>query len=590
MPVYRYAWSSLALQDLTLNVPGSPTVGSTGPSIYVDVTAPTGSKADLDDYMSSKGYAFVSTDPASTPGSQSSGTILTASDYTTYAQKTTPVGADRLLIEDSTASGAKKYVSIGSLPSSSGSTLAVTQARRTTNYTMTTSWVDLDYDVTDIETDPSVVNHLAGTPDRIQVLVAGTYQITRSHEVMLSATGNVEGRVVVNDTTVINGSYTKDNVYTAETDFIFSSCIATLAANDFLTVQVQANTAGTLYSTGILIVQKLDGVKGDTGATGSGSNITVQEDGTPVTGTPHSTLNFGPGILATNTGGGVAQVALDAYPPIADIGVTDPTSPTSGVKLLSRFRTGKHMSGQIDQNGLHYTFQPALFSMNVFRWQAQGGATTVSLFGFVNTTTGTATARVPASTSFAASLKRVGYVSSTSVGSSAGTRHAVNEWWSGNAAGLGGFLYVARFNIAQVQSGMRMFVGMTNTTTALPNSNPSTWTNMVGVALDATDSTIQFMYNGASGTAIKASTGLARPTVTDVYEFRLYVPPNGGTYYWSLENLTPTAATIVEGNTAASTSVPSNATFLGPQIWVNNASTALAVAVDVISQYLESEV
>jgi hypothetical protein len=43
-----------------------------------------------------------------------------ASDFSTFTEKVTPVSADLLLIEDSAASGAKKKVQIGNLPSSGG--------------------------------------------------------------------------------------------------------------------------------------------------------------------------------------------------------------------------------------------------------------------------------------------------------------------------------------------------------------------------------------------------------------------------------------------------------------------------------------
>ncbi len=43
-----------------------------------------------------------------------------ANDFSSFSQKTTPASNDVLLIEDSAASGAKKYITIGNLPSSSG--------------------------------------------------------------------------------------------------------------------------------------------------------------------------------------------------------------------------------------------------------------------------------------------------------------------------------------------------------------------------------------------------------------------------------------------------------------------------------------
>lgn len=58
-------------------------------------------------------------------------------------------------------------------------------------------------------------------------------------------------------------------------------------------------------------MRQLRGPKGDTGATGAGSNIIVQDESITVTGGPHSTLNFtGAGVTATNGGSGVATITI----------------------------------------------------------------------------------------------------------------------------------------------------------------------------------------------------------------------------------------------------------------------------------------
>ena len=80
MPVYRYRSSSVTAAALAKVVPGTKVVGSTGPGLYVDVTADAGSKTDLDDYMAFIGWAYVSTDPATT----------VFNDFATWAAETTP--------------------------------------------------------------------------------------------------------------------------------------------------------------------------------------------------------------------------------------------------------------------------------------------------------------------------------------------------------------------------------------------------------------------------------------------------------------------------------------------------------------------
>ena len=65
---------------------------------------------------------------------------------------------------------------------------------------------------------------------------------------------------------------------------------------------------------------------------GSGSTIVVEEDGSIVSGGPHSTLNFVGGLTATDAGGGTADIApvAPAYVDYYDSGTTDVgSSPTT---------------------------------------------------------------------------------------------------------------------------------------------------------------------------------------------------------------------------------------------------------------------
>lgn len=64
--VYRYKFASLPGSELSRFVPGATVLGSTAPGIYVDVTADSAYKADLDDYMALQGWTYDSTSPATT--------------------------------------------------------------------------------------------------------------------------------------------------------------------------------------------------------------------------------------------------------------------------------------------------------------------------------------------------------------------------------------------------------------------------------------------------------------------------------------------------------------------------------------------
>ena len=103
--------------------------------------------------------------------------------------------------------------------------------------------------------------------------------------------------------------------YTAGTDNTCgSSQIVTLADGDVLRLRGQIITGtGTIVTLagGVSLTIMAPGSTGPTGPTGAGSNIIVQDSGGTVSGGPHSTLNFVGELSASNSGGGVAQVAVN---------------------------------------------------------------------------------------------------------------------------------------------------------------------------------------------------------------------------------------------------------------------------------------
>jgi hypothetical protein len=189
--------------------------------------------------------------------------------------------------------------------------LSAVQARRSTVLNgIPLTWTDLNFDTTDFENDSTVIEHLApGTPDRIEVKEAGTYEIYY----FLSADDEVQGRVRINDSVVIPGTTQQsgdpgdsNNVVTPLSVKVY----ATLAANDFLTVQIQAaTTAENLFTDALFLVKKLEGAQGEQGLPGSGTEIIVNDEGA-LLGT-FDTLNFtGTGVTATDAGGGVADITV----------------------------------------------------------------------------------------------------------------------------------------------------------------------------------------------------------------------------------------------------------------------------------------
>jgi hypothetical protein len=271
--------------------------------------------------------------------------------------------------------------------------------------------------------------------------------------------------------------------------------------------------------------------------------------------------------------------------------VSAPATPAGDtITLLSRDVASREMLSVVPPEGNEYQLQAWWARHFTGKFQPTGSGTAVALFGAANSATGTATARSPAATNLFTSLIRIGYVSASTAGSSAGTRQGLANFWRGNAAGRGGFTYVARFGISDASfvSGSRTLVALSATTGAFSNADPSTFLNFIGVGNDAGQTTLRIMSNDGSGTATATDLGANFPcnTVsTDVYELVLYAPPNGSRVDYQVTRLN--TGDVATGS--ITTDLPSSTTFLSPQIWRNNGATASAVGIDVMSWTIETD-
>jgi len=271
-------------------------------------------------------------------------------------------------------------------------------------------------------------------------------------------------------------------------------------------------------------------------------------------------------------------------PTYADLSNLQP--PSDGLLLFAK-KIGKPIFWLLSDKRVFSAIQHALFSKQIGYWFPAGNSTTVYAWGLAIGTTGTATARNVATTNFASQLRRIAYVSGTSAGSSAGIRGSYLQWWRGNASGLGGFLMATRFIISQVSTNCRWFVGMTATTSALSNANPSTFTNIVGIGRDSGQTTIRVLYNDASGTASSIDLGSNFPATNTsaVYDFYLYTPSNGDRFYYYVRRLD----VAYEASGELITDIPDKTQLLSPQLWINNGTDGSAVAIDICWLYMEAE-
>jgi len=291
-------------------------------------------------------------------------------------------------------------------------------------------------------------------------------------------------------------------------------------------------------------------------------------------------------------GGGLPANVESHGGDLAIVAATPTTPPAGRVKLFGRDVAGRLMLAMKGPSGLDTSVQPFIARNKIGYWTPIGNAATLPLADGMAapTSLGTATARSVAVTNMFTSMKRLGYVSVATAGGSCGARLAALQFWRGNAAGLGGFHLITRFGIsdAAAVANARMFVGLVGVTTAIGNVEPTTLLNIIGVGCNAGATTLSVLHNDGSGAATSVSLGASFPANTrsvDVYELALFAAPNAATVSWRVERLnTGDAATGT-----ISTDLPAATQLLAPQLWRNNGATALAVGLDLMSLYLETD-
>lgn len=287
--------------------------------------------------------------------------------------------------------------------------------------------------------------------------------------------------------------------------------------------------------------------------------------------------------------GGAANLSIHGGDLVVATGT--PTTPSAGAKLYSLDLAGRAMLAQTDANGVGVPMQASLGRARVAHWNWPGAGTTAPIaYGIAAPTiAGTAQTRTPASTNLFTSLRRGGYNSATAVGSMSSIRSGVAQFWRGNSPGLGGFYCVFRFGTSDpaTVAGARMFIGFSTATGAASNVEPDTLVNAIGVGQLSTSSNLHVIHNDVGGTATTIDLGVNFPADTlsaDMYELTLYAPPNGSGITYRVERL---GTAYVASNTISS-NIPSTSTFLGIQMWRTNNATALGVALDAVSMYVET--
>ena len=275
---------------------------------------------------------------------------------------------------------------------------------------------------------------------------------------------------------------------------------------------------------------------------------------------------------------------------------TPPAAPANSGTLFFKLLAGRAMLAVMGPSGLDSLLQASMARNAVSVWKPLGNSLTASSLGYgAATVVGTATARAVATNNFFARQRRLGYVSAATAAAFAESRMSAAQVTIGNGAGLGGFTKVVRFGCsdAATVAGARQFVGISSSTAAATNVEPSTLTNSIGVGHGAADTNLKIYFGGSTAQA-PIDLGVNFPANTlsvDAYELALFAAPENGNVGWMVTRLNTGA--VASGMLTAATAglqLPLNTTLLSyHKAWRTNNAALLAVGLDIISDYIETD-
>ncbi|MBA3405298.1 MAG: hypothetical protein H0U13_11555 [Gemmatimonadaceae bacterium] len=286
---------------------------------------------------------------------------------------------------------------------------------------------------------------------------------------------------------------------------------------------------------------------------------------------------------------------------VLDTTVATPVAAADTVVIFGRKIANRALPAFVGPSGLDSSLQPNLARNKVGYWNPNGGTSAIpGVFGYLApTATGfTVTLRAAATTSMFTRMRRLGFVTVATAGTVGIYRVSVPMFTlgAGGTPALGGFFKVLRFGIsdAAAVSGARMFWGMSSNVGAPTNVEPSTLTNCIGIGHGAADTNMKIFYGG-SAAQTPIDLGVNFPANTrnvDVYDLALFAPPSApDTVHYQVTRLNTDQS--VSGTLAAATpglQLPLSTTLLNnPWGYRTNNATALAVGVDFMSDYIETD-
>ncbi|HZL08243.1 MAG TPA: hypothetical protein VFC50_03555 [Candidatus Dormibacteraeota bacterium] len=351
---------------------------------------------------------------------------------------------------------------------------------------------------------------------------------------------------------------------------------------------------------------------GLTGGTWSGMRVVANATGA-VSGVKENGIKLdGPGTPGAGTETGLYvgtgwDIGLDVES--GDVNLTgftssgnpsDPASPATGnLAVYSKKVAGRMMLKIKDPSGQSTPLQPALWGNNVVLYAPTSSTTVTGGFGTLwakGGTGGTVSTATPSTTAPAISnqihrTKQPNVVTTTNQDMGIKISAADgDQFWTGNAAGLGGFFFQTRFVVdAWPAATARIFAGLASGTTSVAISDTVNG-DVAGLWHDTTDSnTTLNMVTRNNSTTTKTPIALSNAIAAgNAYDFYMYCQENCTTIFYRLDDIVN--GVTYEGSTA--TTLPRNTIFMGPQVEMSNGTANTVVNTTIIGVnriYVESD-
>lgn len=268
--------------------------------------------------------------------------------------------------------------------------------------------------------------------------------------------------------------------------------------------------------------------------------------------------------------------------------VVTPAAPSAGwLTMFAKTRAGRATLNSIGPSGIDVAYQPAFFGNTIAMWMPSATTAQTAIGGtYTARNSGTSAAQdtpTVTSTNAMTSMRRARFGTGTTATGASGTQTAAPMAWRGNAAGLGGFFFGARFGIETLASDQRAFIGL-SANNAVMAADASSWNNTVGLCKDTGDSVWQLLTR--STTATKTSTGCT-VTAGQVLDLYIFAPPNGSDVTFRLVDAV--TGTIYVDDVTSSSTLPTSTTFLYMQAHTQSVTGTTAKLLALNKLYLETD-